>query len=107
MEKILESVGSMETGWETWTLQMRCCPVGKLAWLGHVWCMGKNRRANQILHRVPERRKRRGRPRKNWAETVKNLRGLKISWEKAEGLAMDSQVENMHYPMCIIIIIIF
>src|SRR6218665_886900 len=51
---------------------------------------GQDRRANQILHWFPEGRKRRERPRKNWADTVKNdLRGLEISWERAEELAMD------------------
>jgi len=45
---------------------------------------------NQILHWFPEGRKRRGEPRKNWTDTVKNdLRGLEISWERAEELAMD------------------
>jgi len=42
------------------------------------------------LHWVPEGRKRRGRLRKNWAETVKNdLRCLEISWERVEEQAMD------------------
>src|SRR6218665_2079456 len=62
----------------------------RLWWLGHVWRIDKGRRANQVLHWVPEGRKRRGRLRKNWTETVKNdLRGLEISWERAEALAMD------------------
>src|SRR6218665_960495 len=62
----------------------------RLWWLGHVWRIDKGRRANQVLHWVPEGIKRRGRPRKNWTETVKNdLRGLEISWERAEELAMD------------------
>src|SRR6218665_3943126 len=52
--------------------------------------MNKDRRANQILHWFPEGRKRRGRPRKNYTDTVKNdLRGLEISLERAEELAMD------------------
>ena len=52
----------------------------KLRWLDHVWRMDKDRSASQVLHWVPERRKRRGRPRKNWTDTAKNdLRGLKIS----------------------------
>ena len=62
----------------------------RLQWLGHVWCMDKNRRANQILHWVAEGIKRRGRLWKNWTETVKNdLRDLEISWERVEELAMD------------------
>jgi len=62
----------------------------RLRWLGHVWRTEKDRRANQILHWFPEGRKRRGRPRKNWTDTVKNdLRGLEISWERARELAMD------------------
>ena len=65
----------------------------RLRWLGHVWRMDKDRRANHILHWVPEGRKRRERPRKNWTETVKNdLRGLEISWERAEEQAMDRVV---------------
>jgi len=46
----------------------------------------------QILasHWVAEGRKRRGRTREKWTETAKNdLRGLEISWERVEGLAMD------------------
>ena len=55
-----------------------------------MWHMDKDRRANQSLHWVPEGRKRKGRPRKDWTETVKSdLRGLEISWESAEELAMD------------------
>lgn len=47
----------------------------RLRWLG----MDNDRRAYQILHWVPEGRKRRGTPGKNWTETVKNdLRGLNI-----------------------------
>jgi len=57
--------------------------------------MGKDRRANQILHWVLEGRKRRGKPWKNWTETVKNnLSGLEILCERAEELAM----EQMHCP---------
>src|SRR6218665_3655619 len=42
------------------------------------------------LRPCPEGRKRKERPRKNWTETVKDdLRGLEISWERAEELAMD------------------
>jgi len=62
----------------------------RLRWLGHVWRMDKDRRANQILHWVPEGRKRRGRLQKNWTETVKsNLECLEISWKRADELAMD------------------
>src|SRR6218665_1037793 len=51
----------------------------RLRWRGHVWRMDKDRRANQILHWFSDGRKRRGIPRKNWTETVKNdLRGLEI-----------------------------
>src|SRR6218665_3000989 len=44
----------------------------RLKRLGHVCCMKKDGRANQILHWVPEGRKRRGRPLKNWTKTIKN-----------------------------------
>jgi len=37
---------------------------------GHACRMDKDRRDNQILHWVPEGRKRRVRPRKNWTDTV-------------------------------------
>jgi len=36
--------------------------------------MNKDKRAKEVLHWVPEGRKRRGRPRKNWIETAKNDR---------------------------------
>jgi len=62
----------------------------RLWWLGHVWPMGKDRRANQVFQLIPEGRKRRGRPRKNWTETFKNdLRDLEIYWERAEEVPMD------------------
>src|SRR6218665_1380723 len=44
----------------------------RLLWLGHVWRMDKDRTANQILHWVPDGRKRQGRSRKNWMETIKS-----------------------------------
>src|SRR6218665_2681763 len=44
----------------------------RLRWLGHMWPLDKDRRANQMLHWVLEGRKRRGRPWKNWTETIKN-----------------------------------
>src|SRR6218665_473497 len=62
----------------------------RVRWLGDVWRMDKDRRVNQILHWVPEGRMRRGRPRKNRAEAIKNdLRGLEISSERAEELVID------------------
>ena len=62
----------------------------RLQWLGHVWCMDKDRRIKQVFHWIPEGRKRRGIPRNNWTESVKSdLRDLEISWERAEELAMD------------------
>src|SRR6218665_1986659 len=71
----------------------------RLRWLGHMWRMVKDRRANQILHCVPGGRKRGERPRKNWTVIVKNdLRGVEISWEMADG---QSRVERMRCPMCI------
>jgi len=61
----------------------------RLMWLGLMWYMGKDRRTDQILHWVHEGRKRRGRLWKNWTETVKyDLRGLEISGERAEELAI-------------------
>ena len=73
----------------------------RLRWLGHVWRMDKDRRANQALHWVPEGRKRKGRPRKNWTETVKSdFRGLEISWERAEELAMDRVVWRRCFARC-------
>ena len=50
----------------------------------------KSRRAKQILLGIHEERQKGGRPRKNWTETFKNdLRGLEISWKRAEKLEMD------------------
>ena len=72
----------------------------RLQRLGHMWCTDKDRRANQVLRWVPEGRKRRGRPRKIWTETVKNdLRGLEISWERAEELATDRVEWMIRCPM--------
>jgi len=61
----------------------------RLRSLDHVWRMEKDRRANRVLHWVSEGRKKRGKSRKNWTETVNNdFRGLEISWEKAEELGL-------------------
>jgi len=75
----------------------------RLRRLGHVWRMDNDRRANQVLHWVSEGRKRRGRPRRNWTETVKNdLRGLDINYIMGEGGGAgngQSRVEKMRCPM--------
>ena len=65
-------------------------------WVGPIHRMRvAHRRANQIFHWVPEGRKRRGRPRKNWTETVENnLRGLKTRSYFKESLQLRRN-ENM------------
>ena len=56
----------------------------------NMWHMDMDIRANQILHWVPEGRNGRGRPQKNSTENIMNdLRGLEISWKRAEELVMD------------------
>ena len=75
----------------------------RLRWLGHVWRMDKDRRANQALHWVPEGRKRKGRPRKNWTETGKSdLRVERPGNFMGEGGGAgkeQSRVEKMRCPM--------
>src|SRR6218665_4009391 len=72
----------------------------RLRWLGQMLCMDKDRRANQILHWFPEGRKRRGRPRKNWTDTVKNdLRPGNIMGEGGGAGNGQSRVEKMRLPM--------
>src|SRR6218665_2295605 len=63
--------------------ELGCIIRGKrLTWLGHMAKMNKNRRAKQVMNWSPGGKKRRGRPRKNWPETIReDLRGLELTWK--------------------------
>src|SRR6218665_526704 len=53
-------------------------------WLGQVARMDMNRKAKQVMNWTSGRKRGRGRPRKNWPETIrKDLRGLELTWEDA------------------------
>ena len=60
----------------------------RLTWLGHVARMNKNIRENkQVMNWTKSGR---GRPRKNWPETIReDLRGLELAWEDALDAAED------------------
>jgi len=52
--------------------------------------MNKNRRAKQEMNWTPGGKGGRGRPMKNWPETVhEDLRGLELKWEDALDAAED------------------
>src|SRR6218665_4000318 len=62
----------------------------RLTWLSHVARMNMNRKAKQVLNWTPWRKRGRGRPRKNWPETIReNLRILELTWEDALDAADD------------------
>jgi hypothetical protein len=57
----------------------------RLAWLGHVERMGKERMPRKLLHGGIEGRRRRGRPRKRWLLSLEeDLRIMRVGrwWEK-------------------------
>lgn len=60
----------------------------RLKWMGHVSRMGQERRAKQATIWAPEGRRGRGRPRKNWMETVReDLQVLEMTWNDAVEVA--------------------
>ena len=62
----------------------------RLKWMGHVCRMDEDRRVKQVMSWNSGGRRKRGRPRKNWPETIRDdLRCLEMSWDEAEELAMD------------------
>src|SRR6218665_3530263 len=62
----------------------------RLTWFGHVARMNKNRKDKQVMNWTPWQNRGRGRPRKNWPETIReDLRGLKLTWEDALDAAED------------------
>ena len=60
----------------------------RLKWMGHVSRMGQERRAKQATIWTPEGKRGRGRPRKNWMETIReDLQGLEMTWNDAVEMA--------------------
>jgi len=65
----------------------------RLRWLGHTIRMDHRRITNQALYwEVPGFKRGPGRPRTNWRGIVKkDLRGMGLTWEKAEVAALNRQ----------------
>ncbi|KAI8509406.1 hypothetical protein Bbelb_132540 [Branchiostoma belcheri] len=62
----------------------------RLSWLGHAVRLPPVRLANQVLQWFPEGRRRRGRPKMNWRQTVeRDLQAVSMSWKEALRLAAD------------------
>jgi len=62
----------------------------RLRWLGHVQRMSDDRIAKQVLHWVPEDRRKRGQPRVTWQHVViKDFEKGGLSWEEAMSLMAD------------------
>ena len=62
----------------------------RLTWMGHVSRMDKERRANQVMKWTTEGKRRRGRPRKNWMDTIrKDVQCMEMTWEETTEKAMD------------------
>jgi len=54
----------------------------RLTWFGHVTRMSDDRRAKQVINWVPGGKRGRGKPRKNWPETIReDLKGLNLTWK--------------------------
>jgi len=63
---------------------------GRLRWLGDERRMSDDRIAKQVLHWVPEDRRKRGRPRITWQHVViKDVEKGGLSWEEAMSLTAD------------------
>ena len=55
----------------------------RLKWLGHVARLPSNRLAHQTLWWTPKGRRRRGRPKMNWQQTIKrDLQDINKSWRR-------------------------
>jgi len=66
--------------------------------LGHVARMSKDRRATQVMNWDQEGKRGRGRPRKNWQETIRgDLRRLGLTWEDA----VDAAEDRVGWKKCI------
>ena len=80
-----------------------CCIIRRkrLMWLSHVARMNVNRKAKQVMSWTPGRKRGRGRPRKNWPETIhEDLRGLELTWEDALDAAEDRDDWRKHIARC-------
>ena len=73
----------------------------RLKWLGHAARLPPDRIANQSLWWVPPGRRRRGRPRMNWQQTVcRDVRDLN-KWEDIKALAADRRSWKMMTASCV------
>ena len=62
----------------------------RLRWMGHFFRMDEGRRRRQVMAWNGEGKRKRGRPRKNWPETIReDLRCLELTWEEAEEVGTD------------------
>jgi len=62
----------------------------QLRWLGHVQRTSDDRIAKQVLHWIPEERRKRGRSRVTWQHVI--IKGAEkggLSWEETMSLAAD------------------
>jgi len=64
----------------------------RLRWMGHVARMKRKRKAVHAIDWSPEGKRKRGRPRKNWQETIRvDIRWLNMTWSEAINLAEDRE----------------
>jgi len=86
-DKITKKDVRIMTGEETFETIIR---MRRLRWMGHVFRMEEGRRARQVIAWNAGGRRKRGRPKKNWPETIReDLRSLELTLEEAEKLTTD------------------
>jgi len=62
----------------------------RLRWFGHVQRMEDSRRAKQALHWIPDEKRKRGRPRTTWRDTVsRDVEYMEMTREDVCYKAMD------------------
>ena len=66
--------------------------IRRLCWMGHMARMNGQRRAVQAMDLSPEGKRKRGRPQKNWQETIReDVRCMDMIWSEAIDLAEDRE----------------
>ena len=64
----------------------------RLRWFGHVQQMEDSRRAKQALHWIPDEKRKRGRPRTTWRDTVwRDVECMDITWQDVCHKATDRE----------------
>jgi len=67
----------------------------RLCWFGHVQRMEDSRRAKQALEWIPDEKKKRGKPRITWRDTVwRDVECMNMTWQDVCHEATDKTEKN-------------